>query len=57
MVAAPALTPVITPVVGLTVAIVSSVEDQTPPDMEDVNVVLPPSQMDCGPLTTPALRV
>ena len=57
MVAAPALTPVITPVEGFTVAMEGLVDDQTPPAMVEVKVVVPPSQIDCEPLTIPAVKV
>ena len=45
----PSATPVTTPVVGLTVAIVSALLDQVPPEFGD-NVVESPIQMAVGPV-------
>jgi hypothetical protein len=45
IVAVPAATPVTAPVVALTVAILLSDEDQLPPDTEELNVVVPATQI------------
>jgi len=56
MFAVPALTPVITPVEALTVAMPAASVDQAPPALPLLeNVVVPPTQMPCVPLTVPAL--
>ena len=55
MVAVPAPTPVISPVEAFTVATSSSSEVKVPPDVpSEVNVVVPPIQMELVPLNVPA---
>ena len=54
IVVGPALIPVITPVLGSTVAIEGSAEDHSPPPKVEVKVVVPPMQMEEGPFTIPA---
>jgi hypothetical protein len=54
MVAVPAATPVTSPVVALTVAIAGVLLDQAPPEMVEVNVDVPLTQMLWLPLRVPA---
>ena len=54
--AVPEPTPVTTPVEAFTVATPVAFEDHAPPAFPLlVNVVVPPTQIDCVPLTEPAL--
>ena len=55
MVALPAVKPVTRPVVGLTVAMVGALLDQAPPEMVEVKVVVPVTQMLWFPLRVPAV--
>ena len=55
MIALPAATPVTRPVVGLTVAMVGALLDQAPPEMVEVKVVVPVTQMLWFPLRVPAV--
>jgi hypothetical protein len=55
MVALPAVKPVTRPVVGLTVATVRALLDQAPPEMVEVKVVVPVTQMLWFPLRVPAV--
>ena len=55
MVALPAVKPVTRPVVGLTVATVGALLDQAPPEMVEVKVDVPFTQMFCVPLSVPAV--
>ena len=54
MVAVPAATPVTTPVVAFTVAIPVAPLDHDPPDVVEVNVVVPATQIAWVPLNVPA---
>ena len=54
MVAVPAATPVTTPEVAFTLAMLVSLLDQVPPVMEELKVVVPLTQMLCVPLRVPA---
>ena len=54
MVAVPAATPVTTPVDALTVAILVEELVQLPPDTEELNVVVNPTQTLCVPERVPA---
>ena len=55
MVAVPAATPVTTPEVAFTLAMLVSLLDQVPPVMEELKVVVPLTQMLCVPLRIPAV--
>ena len=55
MVAVPAVKPVTRPVVALTVAIAGVLLDQAPPEMVEVKVVVPVTQMLWFPLRVPAV--
>ena len=55
MVALPAVKPVTRPVVGLTMAMVGALLDQAPPEMVEVKVVVPVTQMLWFPLRVPAV--
>jgi len=55
MVALPAVKPVTRPVVGVTVAMVGALLDQAPPEMVEVKVVVPVTQMLWFPLRVPAV--
>ena len=55
MVAVPAATPVTSPVVALTVATAGVLLDQAPPEMVEVNVDVPLTQMFWFPLSVPAV--
>ena len=55
MIALPAATPVTRHVVGLTVAMVGALLDQAPPEMVEVKVVVPVTQMLWFPLRVPAV--
>jgi len=55
MVALPAVKPVTRPVAGLTVAMVGALLDQAPPEMVEVKVVVPVTQMLWFPLRVPAV--
>jgi hypothetical protein len=55
MVALPSVKPVTRPVVGLTVAMVGALLDQAPPEMVEVKVVVPVTQMLWFPLRVPAV--
>ena len=55
MIALPAARPVTRPVVGLTVATVRALLDQAPPEMVEVKVVVPVTQMLWFPLRVPAV--
>ena len=57
MVAVPAVKPVTRPVVALTVAMVGALLDQAPPEMVEVKVVVPVTQMLWFPLRVPAVGV
>ena len=54
MVAVPAATPVTTPEVAFTLAMLVSLLDQLPPLTVEANVVVPATQMLCVPLRVPA---
>ena len=55
MVAVPADTPLIPPVVEFIVATELFEDDHVPPFTVELNVVEPPTQMACVPLNVPAL--
>ena len=55
MVALPAVKPLTRPVVGLTMAMVGALLDQAPPEMVEVKVVVPVTQMLWFPLRVPAV--
>ena len=55
MVAVPAVTPVTSPVVALTVATAGVLLDQAPPEMVEVKVDVPLTQMFWFPLIVPAV--
>jgi len=55
MVAVPAVKPVTSPVVALTVAIAGVLLDQAPPEIVEVKVVVPVTQMLWFPLRVPAV--
>ena len=55
MVALPAVKPVTRPVVGLTVAMVGALLDQAPPEMVEVKVVVPVTQILWFPPRVPAV--
>ena len=55
MVAVPAVTPVTRPEVALTVATAGVLLDQAPPEMVEVNVDVPLTQMLWFPLRVPAV--
>ena len=55
MVAVPAVTPVTRPEVALTVAMLVSLLDQAPPEMVEVNVDVPLTQILWFPLSVPAV--
>ena len=55
MVAVPAAIPVTSPVVALTVATAGVLLDQAPPEMVEVKVVVPVTQMLWFPLSVPAV--
>ncbi len=54
MVAVPAATPLISPVLLFTVATLELLEDQLPASPFDVKVVVPPTQIPCVPDKEPA---
>ena len=54
MVAVPAVKPVTTPVVALTVAMAGVLLDQAPPEMVDAKIDVPFTQIPCVPLSVPA---
>ena len=55
MIALPAARPVTRPVVGFMVAMAGSLLDQAPPEMVEVKVDVPFTQMFCVPLSVPAV--